>query len=65
MVMGRVGKPCCAVLPVAVAANTTSTEAKVLPRSLPPGLRKRLAESLVKILRFSGMSLSLEMAAGG
>jgi hypothetical protein len=65
MVMGRVGKACCAVLPVAVAANTASSEAKVLPRSLPLGLGKSLAESLAKILVLSCMSLSLEMAAAG
>jgi hypothetical protein len=69
MVMGRVGKACCAVLPVAVAANTASSEAKVLPRSLPSGLGKSLAESLAKslakILVLSCMSLSLEMAAAG
>jgi hypothetical protein len=75
MVMGRVGKACCAVLPVAVAANTASSEAKVLPRSLAPGLGKSPAEglakglakgpakSLAKSLLLSCMSLSLEMAA--
>jgi hypothetical protein len=53
------------VLPVAVAANTASIEATVLPRSLPWGLGKSLAESLAKILVLSCMSLSLEMAAAG
>jgi hypothetical protein len=69
MVMGRVGKACCAVLLIVVAANTASSEAKVLPRSPPPGLAKRLtqclAQCLVKFLRLSCMSLSLEMPGEG
>ena len=76
MVMGRVGKACCAVLLVVLAANTASSEAKVLPavrprvwprvwpasgQCLPSGWPNALA----KFLRLSCMSLSLEMPGEG